>query len=101
MTQPQRWGITVPLPVHGLAGQQEIVAGLADLGYTDAWSAELAGVDAFTPLVLASQWTDRLRFGTAIASVYTRGPALLAMTAATLADLTPGRFVMGLGTSTP
>ncbi|HEX9034817.1 MAG TPA: LLM class F420-dependent oxidoreductase, partial [Streptosporangiaceae bacterium] len=58
------------------------------------------GVDAFTPLVLASQWTDKLRFGTAIASVYTRGPGLLAMTAATMAELAPGRFVMGLGTST-
>src|SRR5215472_6271761 len=101
MAQQSRWGITLPLHGRALAEQQAIVAGLADLGYTDAWSAELAGVDAFTPLVLASQWTDRLRFGTAIASVYTRGPALLAMTAATLADLTPGRFVMGLGTSTP
>jgi len=101
MAQQSRWGITVPLQGHGLADQRQIVAELADLGYTDAWSAELAGVDAFTPLVLASQWTDQLRFGTAIASVYTRGPALLAMTAATLADLAPGRFVMGIGTSTP
>ncbi|HVB41678.1 MAG TPA: LLM class F420-dependent oxidoreductase [Streptosporangiaceae bacterium] len=101
MERAPRWGITLPLQGYGLTEQREIIATLPDLGYTDAWSAELSGIDAFTPLILASQWTDRLRFGTAIAPVYTRGPALLAMTAATLADLAPGRFVLGVGTSTP
>jgi probable F420-dependent oxidoreductase len=101
MERTPRWGITLPLHGYSLTEQRGIVTELAALGYTDAWSAELAGVDAFTPLILASQWTDQLRFGTAIAPVYTRGPALLAMTAATVADLAPGRFVMGIGTSTP
>ena len=101
MARSPRWGITLPLPGHPLTEQREIISSLAGLGYTDAWSSELNGVDAFTPLVLASQWTDQLRFGTAIAAIYTRGPALLAMTAATLADLAPGRFVLGIGTSTP
>ncbi len=101
MARSPRWGITLPLPGHPLTEQREIISSLAGLGYTDAWSSELNGVDAFTPLVLASQWTDQLRFGTAIAAIYTRGPALLAMTAATLADLAPGRFVLGVGTSTP
>src|SRR5215469_3751811 len=96
-----RWGLTVPLFGHSLSEQREVVTDLADLGYTDLWSAELNGIDAFTPLVLASQWTDRLRFGTAIVPVYTRGPGCLAMTAATLADLAPGRFMLGVGTSTP
>jgi probable F420-dependent oxidoreductase len=96
-----RWGITLPLHGYSLPEQRGIVSELADLGFTDAWSAELNGVDAFTPLVLASQWADRLRLGTAIVPIYTRGPALLAMTAATLADLAPGRFVLGIGTSTP
>lgn len=91
----------MPLFGHSLPEQREIVTTLADLGYTDLWSAELNGIDAFTPLVLASQWTERLRFGTAIVPVYTRGPASLAMTAATLAELAPGRFMLGLGTSTP
>jgi probable F420-dependent oxidoreductase len=96
-----RWGLTVPLHGHSLPEQREVVSSLAGLGYTDLWSAELNGIDAFTPLVLASQWTSELRFGTAIAPVYTRGPACLAMTAATLADLAPGRFMLGVGTSTP
>jgi probable F420-dependent oxidoreductase len=82
------------LPAH-----QEIVASLESLGYTDAWSAEMNGIDAFTPLALAAGWTQSLRLGTAIAGLYTRGPALLAMSAATIAGLAPGRFVLGVGTS--
>jgi alkanesulfonate monooxygenase SsuD/methylene tetrahydromethanopterin reductase-like flavin-dependent oxidoreductase (luciferase family) len=101
MAAERRIGITLPLPGIGLAAQHEIVATLPDLGYTDAWSAELNGADAFTPLVLAAQCTSRLRLGTAIAGIYTRGPALLAMNAAAIAELAPGRFVLGIGTSTP
>ena len=55
-----------------LAEQREIVAGLPALGYTDAWSAEVNGTDAFTPLALAAQWASELRFGTAIAPIYTK-----------------------------
>ncbi|GAA4151460.1 LLM class F420-dependent oxidoreductase [Actinomadura keratinilytica] len=94
-----RWGLTIPMTGVPLAEHREIVAGLADLGYTDAWSAETNGADAFTPLALASQWAPRLRLGPAIVPAYTRGPALLAQHAATLADLAPGRFVLGIGTS--
>jgi probable F420-dependent oxidoreductase len=96
-----RWGLTIPLHQMPLAAQQDIIAELADLGYTDAWSAETNGTDAFTPLALASQWAPALRLGPAIVPVYTRGPALLAQQAATLAQLAPGRFVMGIGTSSP
>ena len=101
MSQPRRWGITLPLPGSTLAAQREIITGLPDLGYTDAWSAEVNGADAFTPLVLASQWAPQLRLGTAIAPVFTRGPGTLAMSAATLAGLAPGRFTLGVGTSSP
>ncbi len=96
-----RWGITLPLPGLALAEQREIVAGLPALGYTDAWSAEVNGADAFTPLALAAQWAGGLRLGTAIVPIYTRAPGLLAMSAATLAGLAPGRFVLGIGTSSP
>ena len=94
-----RWGITLPLPGMALPEHKEIVTALESSGYTDAWSAEMNGVDAFTPLALAAGWTQNLRLGTAIAGLYTRGPALLAMTAATIAGLAPGRFVLGVGTS--
>jgi probable F420-dependent oxidoreductase len=101
MTATPRWGITLPLRSLPVPEQRDIVAALPDLGYTDAWSSELNGADAFTPLALVAQWTDRLRLGTAIAGIFTRGPALLAMNAATMADLAPGRFVLGIGTSSP
>ena len=95
----KRWGITLPLEQIPLPEQRGIVARLTDLGYTDAWSAEINGADAFTPLALASQWAPGLRLGTAVAPIYTRGPALLAVSAATLESLAPGRFVFGIGTS--
>ncbi len=91
--------MTLPLAGMGLPEHREIVESLESLGYTDIWSAEMNGVDAFTPLALAAGWSGRLRLGTAIAGIYTRGPALLAMNAATLAGLAPGRFVLGVGTS--
>ena len=81
MESTPRWGITLPLRSLPLPGQRDLVAALPDLGYTDAWSSEVNGADAFAPLAVAAQWTTGLRFGTAIAGIYTRGPALLAMDA--------------------
>jgi probable F420-dependent oxidoreductase len=96
-----RWGITLPLTGVPLAAHRDLVKSLPDLGYTDVWSAETAGTDAFTPLALVAEWAPELRLGTAIAPVYTRGPGLLAMTAATIAELAPDRFVLGIGSSSP
>ncbi|WP_043729268.1 LLM class F420-dependent oxidoreductase [Kutzneria sp. 744] len=96
-----RWGITLPLAGIPLPKQRDLVKSLPDLGYTDVWSAETAGTDAFTPLALAAEWAPSLRLGTAIAPVYTRGPGLLAMQAATIAELAPGRFALGIGSSSP
>ncbi len=94
----RRDGMTVPLP-GDMAQQAERTAELVDLGYTDVWSSEANGNDAFTPLVLASQWAPSLRLGTAIVPAFTRGPALVAQSAATLASVAPGRFVLGVGSS--
>ncbi|MGP7999487.1 MAG: LLM class F420-dependent oxidoreductase [Streptosporangiaceae bacterium] len=100
MPPTPRWGITLPLS-GPLPAQRDLVAELPGLGYTDAWSAEVSGTDAFTPLALAAGWAPELRLGTAIAGIYNRGPALLAMNAATVAALAPGRFVLGIGVSSP
>jgi probable F420-dependent oxidoreductase len=96
-----RWGLTIPLTGVPLAEHRQIVRALPDLGYTDVWSAEVNGADAFTPLALAAAWEPTLRLGTAIVPAFTRGPALIAMSAATLAEAAPGRFVLGLGSSSP
>jgi probable F420-dependent oxidoreductase len=95
-----RYGLTIPLAGVPLADQRELVAALPGLGYTDVWSAEAGGADAFTPLALASVWAPRLRLGTAIVPVFTRGAATLAQSCAALAAAAPGRVAIGLGTST-
>lgn len=98
MTLPVRPGVTIPLP-GPLAAQRERIVELADLGYTDVWSAESDGLDGFTPLALASAWEPRLRLGTAIIPAYTRAPACLAQSVAGLAAAAPGRFAFGIGAS--
>src|SRR3954449_5064759 len=95
----QRYGITVPLSGRPFSEQRDWLVELADLGYTDVWSSAVDGVDAFTPLVLASQWAPSLRLGTAIVPVYTRGPALIAQSAAAVALCAPGQIALGIGAS--
>jgi probable F420-dependent oxidoreductase len=89
-------GITVPLD-EPLSAHADLVHRLWRTGYRDFWSAETAGHDAFTPLAYLAALLPEARFGTAIASVFTRGPALLAMSAAALAEAAPGRFTLGIG----
>ncbi len=95
---PARPGMTVPLP-GPLHTHREKLAELADLGYTDIWSAESDGGDGFTPLALAAAWEPRLRLGTAIIPAYTRSPACFAQCVASMADAAPGRFAIGIGSS--
>ena len=96
-----RWGMTVPLAGVPLADHRTVYEALAGAGFTDLWSSEVAGTDAFTPLAMAAAWTPSLRLGTAITPVFTRGPGLLAMSAAALAEAAPGRFQLGIGSSSP
>jgi probable F420-dependent oxidoreductase len=95
----RRYGITIPFDVVPLGEQREWIEELPDLGYTDVWSSEANGADAFTPLALASVWAPSLRLGNAIVPVYTRGPGTLAQCVGSLAQAAPGRFALGLGTS--
>ncbi|MEE2768980.1 MAG: LLM class F420-dependent oxidoreductase [Actinomycetota bacterium] len=95
---PSRYGMTVPL-AGSLLDHYEIFRELVDLGYTDVWSAEANDTDGLTPLALAAAWAPELRLGTAILPVFTRGPALLAQSAAALASAAPGRFLLGVGSS--
>ena len=96
-----RWGMTVPLAGVPLADHRAVYEALGAAGFTDLWSSEVAGTDAFTPLSLAAAWTPSMRLGTAITPVFTRGPGLLAMSAAALAEAAPGRFQLGIGSSSP
>ena len=101
MAVPRRFGVTVPIPGVALHAHREWYEEIAALGFTDLWSSEADGPDGFTPLALAAAWTPTLRGGIAIVPSFTRGPALLAQCAASLADAAPGRFALGLGASSP
>jgi probable F420-dependent oxidoreductase len=82
-----------------LLDQEDWIRELADLGYTDFWSAESGGSDGFTPLILAAQWAQQARVGTAIIPAYTRGAGTLASCVSSLAEAAPGRCVVGIGSS--
>jgi probable F420-dependent oxidoreductase len=99
MSVPQRYGITVPFEGVPLHEHKAWFEEAEQLGYTDLWSAEAGGSDAFTPLALAAAWAPSLRLGTAIVPVFTRGAATLAQSVAAMCQAAPGRFALGIGTS--
>lgn len=94
-----RVGVTVPFAGVSLSDHRAWFEELEELGFTDVWSSEAGAHDAFTPLALGAAWAPNLRLGQAVVPVYTRGPALLAQTIASLVDAAPGRVAVGLGTS--
>ena len=94
--------LAVTLPVPGLSTRANVDLAVRcekEWGYEAIWLAETNGADSFALAGAIAQATDRVEIGTAIVPVYNRTPAILAMGAATLADLSEGRFVLGLGTS--
>lgn len=70
-----------------------------ETGYDDAWLADTGVPDGLTLAGALSRETKRIRLGIAIASVFSRTPAVLAAAANTMGQLMPGRFVLGLGSS--
>ena len=94
-----RWGLTVPFTGIPLSDNAELVRRAEAAGYTDLWSGETNGPDGFSPLALASVWTERVRLGTGVVGVMQRGRALLAQETAALAEASHGRFVLGIGAS--
>ena len=92
----KRWSLSVPVDGFSLGDLPGLAREGERLGYTDAWSYEADGLDCFAALAVVATATT-LRLGTAIANVFTRGPATLAMSAASIADLAPGRFCLGIG----
>ncbi|HKV55575.1 MAG TPA: LLM class flavin-dependent oxidoreductase [Candidatus Binataceae bacterium] len=70
-------------------------------GVHSIWVAEAWGRDAFTPLALLAEHTERAHLATSIVNIYSRTPAALAQHFATLDELSEGRMIAGLGTSGP
>ena len=98
-----RLGIHIGYWGLGLTGPQqlELVQEAERLGYDSVWTAEAYGSDAVTILAWLAGQTERIRLGSAVLQMPGRSPAMTAMTAATLDQLSGGRFLLGLGSSGP
>lgn len=77
----------------------EFVRSADRLGYETLWIAEAYGWDAFTVLTQLACRTERIKLGTGIVNVFSRSPALIGQSAASLDAISNGRLVLGLGTS--
>jgi F420-dependent oxidoreductase-like protein len=90
------WGL-------GLSSQQQLalVREAESLGFDSVWAAEAYGSDTATVLAWLASQTERIRIGSAIFQIPGRSPAMTAMTAATLDNISDGRMILGIGTSGP
>jgi F420-dependent oxidoreductase-like protein len=95
-------GIEIPYTeMHDRDGIVALARAAEDLGYDCIWCSEVYTFDAFTTLTQIACATDRIKVGTNIAQIYARTPALLATTAASIDQLSGGRFTLGIGASGP
>ena len=90
------WGLGL-----SAAEQLELVREAERLGYDSVWAAEAYGSDAATVLAWLAGQTEKINLGSAIFQIPGRSPAMTAMTAATLDQISGGRFRLGLGPSGP
>ncbi|MEA2322350.1 MAG: hypothetical protein QOD81_2200 [Solirubrobacteraceae bacterium] len=81
--------------------QLAIVREAERLDYDSVWAAEAYGSDAATILGWIAGQTERIRIGSAIFQMPARSPAMTAMTAATLDQISGGRMMLGIGSSGP
>jgi probable F420-dependent oxidoreductase len=96
---PARLGASLPLPPD-LDMCRRVAERTEALGYESVWIADTgAGPDAFVIGTLAAAATKRMRIGTAVIPIYTRALPVLAAGAGSVAQLAPGRFILGLGVS--
>jgi F420-dependent oxidoreductase-like protein len=90
------WGFGI-----GPAEQLEMATTAEALGYDSIWAAEAYGSDAATVLAWLAGSTSRIKLGAGIFQIPGRSAAMTAMTAATIDQISGGRFLLGLGTSGP
>jgi F420-dependent oxidoreductase-like protein len=90
------WGLGI-----SPAEQLSLVKDAEAAGYDSVWAAEAYGSDTATVLAWLAAQTDRIKLGSGIFQMPARSPAMTAMTAATIDELSQGRMVLGIGSSGP
>ena len=98
MALPKRIAVTLPMGPK-LEDSITLVKWAEANGFDDVWFSDAMAPDSLTMVAAVAPYTGRMRVGVAVTPVYTRTPAVLAATANVLGQLLPGRFVMGLGSS--
>ena len=86
-------------PVDTPAALKEFVQAIEDLGFDRFWMTDssLHARNCYSYLTLAATWTTHLRLGTAVTNPLTRHPAVTAVAAATLSEISGQRFTCGIG----
>ena len=98
MALPKRIAVTLPMGPK-LEDSITLVEWAEANGFDDVWFSDAMAPDSLTMAAAVAPHTQRMRVGVAVTPVYTRTPAVFAATANVLAQLLPGRFVLGLGSS--
>src|SRR5256714_14082533 len=98
-----RLGLAVGYWGLGLSSEDQLnlVRAAEDAGWDSVWAAEAYGSDTATVLAWLASQTSKIRIGSAIFQMPGRSPAMTAMTAATLDQLSDGRMILGIGSSGP
>ncbi len=91
--------VTVPGSTVALKDHEQVVKDAPDLGFSELWSSAVERYDAFSPLLVAVNWTCSLQLGIAIVPVFGGGPVTLAMSVSALCDGAPDRVSIGVGSS--
>lgn len=94
-------GLNLGLFGSAVAGNFGLIEQAEQLGYDSVWTAEAYGSDAATPLAYIAARTERIKLGTGVLQMPARTPAMTAMTATTIDQMSNGRFLLGLGVSGP
>jgi probable F420-dependent oxidoreductase len=94
----KRIAASLPAPPD-MRSSQHVAQRAEQLGYESLWIADVGGPDPFVIAAAAAAVTERVRIGTAVIPAYTRTPPVIAGAAAACAELAPGRFVLGVGSS--
>src|SRR3954451_24489590 len=81
--------------------QLKLVRDAESVGFDSVWAAEAYGSDTATVLAWLAANTDKIKIGSSIFQMPGRSPAMTAMTAATLDNLSDGRMILGIGSSGP
>ena len=99
MPLKRRIAITMPEWSFQVADCVRRACWAEERGFDDVWWGDFGAPDALTTTAFIAARTERIRLGVGVVPVYTRTPALIAATANALAQMLPGRFVLGLGSS--